>query len=131
MNPARMLVESLVAAFRNGDVAHIRASVAADCAWRGSLAPELPYAGVRKGPNGVSQYFESMFTALVPDTLTIENWVCEGETVVAIGSWAGAARRSGKRFDTPLALYFRVRDGKVTEFRGFEDSALTVAALHA
>jgi len=50
---------------------------------------------------------------------------------VATGSWGGKARNTGKRFDSHIALYFRLRDGKVVEFRGHDDTAVTVAALRS
>jgi ketosteroid isomerase-like protein len=96
-----------------------------------TTAPELPYAGTFKGSAGAGQFFDKMLGVLQPDRLDIDIWVCEGEDVVAMGSWGGKARNSGKRFDSHLALYFRVRDRKVIEFRGHDDTAVTAAALRS
>lgn len=128
-NPNIDLIESLFAAFKRGDVAYILAHVAEDCSWRGTLAPELPYAGNHEGRAGASQFFSGMLAALEPNRLDVDLWVSEGEHVVAIGSWGGKARTTGKRFESTFALYFRVRDGKVIDYRGHEDTAVTAAAL--
>ncbi len=129
MTEARKLIETMVAAFNRGDIPFILGQFSDDCTLRETASPDLPYAGEFKGPAGAGQFFDRMLGALAPDRLTIDRWVCEGDDVVAMGSWAGAARKSGKRFDSRCALYFRVRDGKVVEFRGHDDTAVIAAAL--
>jgi len=131
MSEARKLIESMVAAFNRGDIAFIVGQFADDCPLRETTAPELPYAGTFKGSAGASQFFDKMLGVLQPDRLDIDVWVCEGEHVVAMGSWGGKAPRTGKRFDSMLSLYFRVRGGKVIEFRGHDDTAVTAAALRS
>jgi uncharacterized protein len=126
---ARKLVESMVAAFQRGDIASIIAQFADDCALRETRAPELPYAGSFTGRAGAGKFFDAMLGVLEPNRLDIDLSVCEGEHVVAIGSWGGKARATGKSFDSHLALYFRVRNGKVVDFRGHDDTAVTAAAL--
>ena len=72
-----------------------------------------------------------MLTALAPGKLEADAWICDGEHVVALGSWAGTARATGKAWDSDVALYFRVKNGKVVEFRGHDDTAVVAAALRA
>ena len=129
MTEARKLVESMIAAFNRGDLAFILAQVADDCPLRETRSAELPYAGSFSGRAGWSKFFEAMLGAIEPSRLDVDLWVCEGEHVVAMGSWAGKGRKTGKSFDSHLALYFRVRDGKVIEFRGHDDTGVTAAAL--
>ena len=132
MTEARNLIESLVAAFKRGDIAFILAHVAEDCSpFRETRAPELPYAGEFRGRAGTAKFFDAMLGALEPNRLHIDRWVCEGEDVVAMGAWGGKARATGKLFESHLALYFRVRDGKVVEFRGHDDTAVAAAALRS
>lgn len=130
MTEPRKLIESLVAAFNRGDLPFILAHVAEDCSpFRETRAPELPYAGEFKGRAGAEKFFDAMLGALEPNRLDVDLWVCEGEDVVAIGSWGGKARATGKSWESYSALYFRVRDGKIVAFRGHDDTAVTAAAL--
>ena len=126
---ARKLVETLIDAFNRGDLPTIIAHFGEDCPLRETRAPELPYAGTFTGPAGAQKFFDGMLSALTPSRLDIDHWLCEGEHVVAMGSWAGTGRHTGKSFESHLALYFRVRDGKVIAFRGHDDTAVIAAAL--
>jgi ketosteroid isomerase-like protein len=129
MTDARKLVETLIAAFNRGDIAHIRASFSEDCTLIETHAAELPYAGRFRGRDGLDRFFDGMLGALAPERLAIDQWVCEGDDVVAIGTWAGKARHTGKPWESHFALYFRVRGGKVVDFRGHDDTAVLAAAL--
>ena len=131
MTEARKLIESLVAAFNRGDIAYILEHFSEECPLRETQASELPYAGTFKGRSGAIKFFDAMLGVLEPQRLDIDLWVCEGEDVVAMGSWGGKARKTGKSWDSHLALYFRVRDGKVVDFRGHDDTAVTAAALRS
>lgn len=128
MTEERKLLETLFAAFNRGDIPFILSHVAEECTLRGTLAPELPYCGNFRGVAGAAKYFEGIAKALEPSELVVDRYVCEGEHAVAVARWRGKARATGKTFDTPLALYFRFRDGKMIDFRGHEDTAVTVAA---
>ena len=58
--------------------------------------------------------------------------VSEGDVILGsqnITHLPTAARGTGKRWDSHVALYFRVRGGKIVEFRGHDDTAVTAAAL--
>src|SRR5262245_19031879 len=92
MTEARKLVESMVAAFKRGDIAFVIAQFAEDCSLRETRASELPYAGSFEGRAGVARFFDAMLGALELNRLDIDLWVCEGEDVVAIGSWGVKGR---------------------------------------
>ena len=131
MTEARKQLESLFAAFNRGDIPTVIASVAEECTLRGSLAPGLPYSGVFKGAQGAGQYFSGIAEALAPNGVDVDLYVSEGEHVVAVGSWSDIAKASGKPFKSPLALYFRFRNGKMIDFRGHEDTGVTLAAMRS
>jgi ketosteroid isomerase-like protein len=131
MTEARKLIESLFGAFKRGDIAYIVEQFAEHCPFRETQAPELPYSGYLDGRAGARKFFDSMLQVLEPNQLEADLWVCEGEHVVAMGTWGGKARNTGKSWRSHLALYFRVRDGKIIEFRGHDDTAVTAAALRS
>jgi hypothetical protein len=48
---------------------------------------------------------------------------------VATGIWSAVARATDGPFTAQWAHRFRVKDGKVTYFQGYEDTAVIAAAL--
>jgi uncharacterized protein len=128
----REIVKSLLdAVVQRGDIGYVLTLISEDCAWCGTLAPELPYGGRLKGPAGGGQFFGRMAETLKITRFDMDRYICEGEDVAALGVWGGTVHATGKSFEANLALCFRVRGGKIIEFRGFEDTAVTAAALRS
>jgi ketosteroid isomerase-like protein len=127
----RGLIETLVSAFQRGDIPFIIDHFSDDCVLRETESRELPYRGVFEGKTGATQFFTLMGEVFTPHKLAIDTWVCQGDRVVAQGVWGGLAHATGKAWESHIALTFRVHDGKVVEFRGYDDTAVTVAALRS
>jgi len=58
-----------------------------------------------------------------------EDLVTEGDTVVALGEYSGTFKATGKRFASPFAHIWKMRDGKAHTFRQITDTVLVQAAL--
>ena len=52
-----------------------------------------------------------------------------GDTQLAVGSYFGTARATGKAFRARVVHLWRFRDGEFVEFEQFADSATVVASL--
>jgi ketosteroid isomerase-like protein len=124
------LIRNLFDAFGRGDPATIIASVSLDVDWRHPGGPEVPYAGAYKGREGVSQFFARIGQSVEVTTWAPRHVLAAGnDEVVATGSWAGVARPTGKSFASDWGMVFGVRDGRITSFRVFEDTARLAAAF--
>ena len=58
----------------------------------------------------------------------IDEYVAQTNRVVAIGSCAWRNRKTGKAAETPIAHFWRFKDGKVVEFMQFFDTAAVMDA---
>jgi ketosteroid isomerase-like protein len=56
-------------------------------------------------------------------------FVCQGDTVVAIGEYSGTFKATGKHFRTPFVHVWRSRGGALVNFRQHTDTAIVQAAL--
>jgi uncharacterized protein len=67
------------------------------------------------------------------DFTTWENrqFVADGNTVVALGYYAGKNKRTGKPFASEFAHVSTITDGKITSFKEFTDTAAVLAASTA
>ncbi|SRR5258706_4325939 len=128
MNPHAATVRSLDEAFARGDVPTVLGVLAPDVRW--TEAEGFPYGGTYSGPQAV---LENVFMKLggewegfvaVPREL-----VSEGETVVAIGTYSGKFKATGKSIRTPCVHVWKFKGGKVQTFEQHTDTAVVQRAL--
>lgn len=129
-NPVEV-IRQCFEAFKQGDIPFFVGAVAEGCPWSGSMAPDIPYAGQFAGPSGAAEFFDALGRNLDVTSLDIERYIGDGEHVVVIGGWSGVSRNTGRHYNSRLALYFQVRNGKIVRFVGHEDTALMAAAVRA
>jgi uncharacterized protein len=116
-------------AFERKDMEAVVADMAEEIRWE--QAQGLPHGGLYEGLPAV---IENVFAPLdeewwaefhaVPD-----EFLDAGENVVVLGRYTGSAKGTGKPLDVPYVHVWTVRDGKVTRFRQFLDTAGWVEAL--
>ena len=118
------LIQSLYAAFGCGEIGTIVNAVTAQADWTitGNRA-HFPTAGSWKGQSGVQDFFKSVgesmeFTAFTPK----EFYACE-DKVFVLGHYAAKVRKTGRSAASEWAHVFTIKDGKVTAFREFTDTA--------
>ena len=116
-------VQSLYQAFGRGDVPFILSRLADDVDWIFEGPAILPFAGKRRGPAQVMQFFQALATTQTNQKLTMETLVGQGDVVVGIGRYAATVKATGKSFDARVAHYFVIANGKVTRFEDIVDTA--------
>jgi steroid delta-isomerase-like uncharacterized protein len=126
------LVQSMYAAFGRGDIAAVIANCAPDVQWEVLGPPRsFPLFGTRRGAGEVEDFFR-----LLPEVHTFtefspENFVAGNDTVVALGHYSFTLNNNGRTVATEWAHAFTIRDGMVTRFREFTDSAQMLDAYRA
>lgn len=121
------IAKSCYAAFLRGDMGAIMAALTDDIVW---ITPgtDVPTTGARRGKAEVARFFEQVsatwnFTAFDP-----QEYVESGDTVVAIGTYAGTARATGASFEANWTMVWKFRDGKVAYFREYTDTEAMAGA---
>ena len=122
-------VKGFYAAFGRGDIAAILASVAEDVSWEYEGTPEISFAGVRHSPKEVGEYFSALAAEAGDHNLEMTEFFLNGDAVAAFGRYQGIIKSSGIRVDTPLAHYFKFRDGKVIRHVQLTNTAATLEAM--
>ncbi|MDP1748354.1 MAG: nuclear transport factor 2 family protein [Reyranella sp.] len=123
------LIRDCFDAFARGDAAFIVARVSDDVDWRHSPSPEIPYAGAYKGPQGVGQFFTRIGEALDVTSWEPRRVIEAGEDVLATGAWSAKAKPTGRSFAAEWAMVFGFRDGRISSFKVYEDTAVVAAAF--
>ena len=84
-----------------------------------------------RGSEAFAAYWRGWFDAFDSYEIRVSEYIDLGEYVVAVGGVRGHGRRSGAMVSLEDAWMFRLRDGKVTDYRecGTKARALEAAGL--
>jgi ketosteroid isomerase-like protein len=91
----------------------------------------VPWTRTRTSPEEVREYPHGLTSDFAMEHYTVDRYVCQDDTIVAIGSTAWHHKISGKRIDTPKVDVWRVKDGRVIAFFEYYDTAEVAAAAAA
>jgi ketosteroid isomerase-like protein len=98
--------------------------------WR-SLANGVraaPWTATRTTREEVRGYLVGLTSAFSMDHYTVEQYVCDGETIVTIGTTKWHHKTTGKPIDTPIVTVWRFLKGQVVSFFEYYDTAKLVEA---
>jgi ketosteroid isomerase-like protein len=118
------LVRDLYAAFGRGDIDALMAGLSADVHWEVvGRREDYPLLGVRKGHQGAREFFQQLSEIQEAVEFAPREFLDAGDTVVVLGREKWKIRKTGKPAESEWAHFFTVRNGKVTMFREFCDTA--------
>jgi ketosteroid isomerase-like protein len=104
-----------------GDLEGGLALLAPDCTWR--EMDGFPYRGTYRGPAEVR---EQVFYRLGSDwkgfSFALDEVLDAGDAVVAVGTYSGTYRATGKPMSARVVHLWRLRDGKAVSFEQFADT---------
>lgn len=124
------LVQDAYDAFKKGDIEGLLQMLADDVEW---ITPGpsdiMPAAGHRKGREGVADFFSSMNAQEDVELFEPKEFIAQGDQVVAISSYRGVVKSTGRTAETDLVHVFDIKDGKVQRFREFFDTAAVLPAF--
>ena len=116
------VVKDIYAAFGRGDVPAVLGAMTQDIEWR--EAEGLPYGGRYTGPEQVAEkVFGPITTDVEGFTVTPEEYVASGDSVVSIGRYTGMGKETGKALDVPYAHVWQIEGGKIAKLSQFVDTA--------
>ena len=117
------LVQKALEAFGRGDVQTILDLSSNDSEFRCPGPEIIPYAGTKRGRSEIQTYFDALLTTQKNANLSIDRFVAQGDTVVAIGRYTAQVISTGKPIDTPVMLAFEFQDGKIKRHLVLGDTA--------
>jgi uncharacterized protein len=125
---SRETVDQLYAALGNGDMPTATSLMSDDVEWKESDGFLL--AGTYRGPDEVvSGVFARLGSEFEGFGAQLDRIVSDGDQHVAVGTYSGTYKETGKRFSARFAHVLDVRDGKVARFEQIVDSAEVNRAL--
>ena len=126
------VVKDAYAAFSRGDIQTLLSKLADDIVWTAvyGAGSHVPTAGERRGKAAVSEFFTQVAENITFSRFEPKEFIATGDKVVALGHYT-ATTPMKKSFDSDFAMVFTLRNGQVTRFQEFCDSAAINAAYAA
>ena len=125
-SPNVAVVRRLYEARGNPEV--IRQVLAKEVRWE--VVDGFPYGGVYVGLDSVlGDFFGRLFTDFDEFVANGSEFFESGERVIALGSYSGRARRSGKRFTARFAHVWTLQDGRIVRLQQCADTVQLARAL--
>lgn len=118
------IIRKLYDAFAAGDVPGVLGAMSPSIVW--SEAENFPYADGNPyvGPEAVANgVFMRCGTEWDGFTVTIDEILDAGETILALGRYSGVYKTTGKAMNAQLAHVWRIKDGKIAQFQQYTDTA--------
>jgi uncharacterized protein len=122
-------VQSIYAAFARGDIDSVVAASDPNIAWISNSDPALlPFGGERRGIDGVRSFFRELSASIEIDCYQPREFFCGPDFVAVLGRSISRSKGTGEPFEDDWLHLLRIRNGKVTEFRIFNDTHALVQA---
>ena len=121
-------IDAVYAAFKSGDIPAILAKVAPSASWRQPAT--LPWGGDHVGPEGAAAFFARLDEAMETVGFEVRENIAQGDEVVSFGTYTGKGRKSGRTATSEFVFRWRVADGKIVAYVGYNDTAALAAALN-
>jgi ketosteroid isomerase-like protein len=86
-------------------------------------AKGFPYAGTYTGFEEISKnVFSRLASEWIDYKFTVEDYLADGDKIVAYGTYSGVYKKTNKSFKARVAHLWKLKDGKITSFEQFVDS---------
>jgi uncharacterized protein len=126
------IVREIYDAVGRGDVAAIVDRVSDDADWAAEAASKTaPWHGPRAGKDGVASFFTDLATSIEIGAFTPHSFAAGEDDVHLLVDWTIRSLWTGREASMTMHHYWGIRGGKVTYFRGSEDTELTADIITA
>ncbi len=125
------VVQQIYAAVGSGDIPALLSLLTDDVEWTLQGPSLIPWAGTRRGREGVAEFFSLLGETLEFEQFEPREFVAQGDTVVVLGYERSLVKPTGRTFEQEWAHVYTLKDGKIAKARFIEDTAAQVVAFDA
>jgi uncharacterized protein len=125
-------VQAIYEAFGRGDVATILDGLADDVDWAAECAStEIPWWGIRNGKDAAADFFTQLAANSEVLEFTPLVMIGDGDDVLTVVRYRATATKTGRSVDMEIHHHFHFRGGKISRYRGSEDTLQTLRAFQS
>ena len=124
------LVQKGYDAFGRGDINGLLSLLDANVEWTSPGASDLPTAGTRRGLAQVGEFFKTVGEIFEFESFEPQTFIADGDRVVVLGvDQIKVKGGSGKQLKESWCHVFTIRNGKISAFQEYIDTAAFAAEL--
>jgi ketosteroid isomerase-like protein len=109
--------------FKSGDIETLLNMCSEDITWRLPELENSTFGGKRIGRKGVIEFFSLLDDAQENLQFEPQEFIAQGDKVVVLGRYSYRIKATGKKFDTDFVQVMTIKDGKLTGFQEYMDTA--------
>ncbi len=109
--------------FGSGDIEGLLSLFAEDISWKTPTVAGASFTGQRNGREDVRKFFTELGESEEFSNFEPIEFIAQGDKVVVLGKSAGTVKSTRRPFETEWLHIFTVKDGKITGFLEFFDTA--------
>jgi hypothetical protein len=129
-DPKIEAVQRLYEAYGRGDVDAVLAEVADDVDWAAEAASSsVPWYGPYRGKSDVARFFADVGTNVQVTEFTPLTFTANDTDVIVAVHWAFTVNGTGRKAAMTMQHWWRFADGRISFFRGSEDTEQSAAAF--
>jgi ketosteroid isomerase-like protein len=129
-DPKIAMVQNIYDAFFRQDIDAAIADLAEDVDWAAEAASDsVPWYGTFHGKAQVPNFFAAIGSNVDVSEFEVRTIAANDADVIAVVHWTYTVRATGKTASMYMQHWFRFSDGKITFFRGSEDSEQSAYAF--
>jgi ketosteroid isomerase-like protein len=122
------LVQQAYQSIKAGDMQALLNTLATDVQWQLPEMENVLFAGMWQGREAIRQFFSNVFEVQDVVEFEPEEYIAQGDKVVVLGRFLMRIKATGKDFGSDWAHVWTVKDGKVTRFYEYVDTAVVSRA---
>jgi uncharacterized protein len=121
------VVQQAYSHFQNGNIPGVLGQLSSDVEWQLPQMRNVRISGLRRGNSQVAEFFSSLAEDQEAVQFEPREFVAQGDKVIALGHYKWNVKPTGKQFESDFAHVFTVRNGQITAFHEYMDSAAVEA----
>jgi len=123
------LVKQGIDDFLKGNIPALLDNFAEDIIWATYPNPDVPFAHTYNGKSATAQFFKELENSVNFNVFSPEKFYADEDMVFVKTHEVATVKSTGKTYDYPMLMTFKIRDGKICEFFAYVDSAAQASAF--
>jgi ketosteroid isomerase-like protein len=123
MSTALDIIKQAYEAFGRRDIPAVLELVADEVDWKSVCPANWPHAGLRRNPSEVGAFFSDLDRFEELTMFEPREFIEAGENVTVLGYLESSGRDTKQQYHSDWVHVFTVRNGKITRWRGFANTA--------